>query len=116
MTMYAQIAASGSSPNTASSTAWTISPPECEVTTSNHASQTSIVPVTAAKTDSRRERTIADHAVAAKEAASATSKPTQARSYRSVTCLDGSENVSQSVHGTRKSATSARSGTTQRGG
>jgi len=113
--MYPQIAASGSSPNTASTTASSISLPVWEVTMSNHASQTSIVPVTAAKTASRRERVTAAPAVAAKATASTTSKPTQARSYRSVTCLDGSENVSQSVHGTRKSATSARSGATQRG-
>jgi len=113
--MYPQIAASGSSPNTASSTASTISLPVWEVTMSNHASQTSIVPVTAAKTASRRERVTVAQAVAANAAASATSKPTHARSYRSVTCLDGSENVSQSVHGTRKSATNASSGATQRG-
>ena len=50
------------------------------MTTSNHASQTSIVPVTAANSGSHRERTIADHAVAPKAAASATSNPTQARS------------------------------------
>jgi len=113
--MYPQIAASGSSPNTASSTASTISPPVWEVTMSNHASQTSIVPVTAANVESQRERVTADHAVAANAPASATSNPTQARSYRSLTCLDGSENVSQSVQGTRRSATSARSGATQRG-
>jgi hypothetical protein len=113
--MYPQIAASGSSPNTASSVASTISPPVWVVTTSNHASQTSIVPVTAAKTARERERVTAAHAVAAKAAASAMSNPTHARSYRSVTCLEGSENVSQSVHGTRRSATSASSGATQRG-
>ncbi len=82
---------------------------------SNHASQMSIVPVTVANTESRRERMTADHAVAPNAAASATSKPTQARSYRSLTCLDGSEKVSQSVHGTRKTAASASSGATQRG-
>ena len=47
---------------------------------SNQASQQSIVPVTAASGTSHCEPRKAAHAVAAKDAASATSKPTQARS------------------------------------
>jgi len=47
---------------------------------SNHASQTSIVPVTAAKTASQREPRTAAHAVAATAVARPTSKPTQATS------------------------------------
>ncbi len=47
---------------------------------SNHASQRSMVPVTAAKTESQRERRTAAHAVAPTAVASATSNPTQATS------------------------------------
>ena len=47
---------------------------------SNQASQTSIVPATAAKGTSQCERLMAAQVVAAKATASATSKPTQARS------------------------------------
>ena len=57
-----------------------ISPPVCDVTTSNHASQTSIVPVTAANGTSQRVRRTAAHAVAANAIASAMSNPTHARS------------------------------------
>jgi hypothetical protein len=82
--MYAHSAASGSSPNTASSAASAISLPDDDVTMSNQASQTSIVPVTAASGTSQRARKSPAHAVAANEHASATSKPTHARSYRVV--------------------------------
>jgi hypothetical protein len=78
--MYAQSAASGSSPNTASSAASTSSLPDCEVTMSNHASQTSIVPVTAANGTSHCCRRTVAHAVAPKAIARTMSKPTQARS------------------------------------
>lgn len=80
MTMYAQSTASGSSPKTASRAASTISPPDCEVTMSNHASQTSIVPVTAASGTSQCARRTVAHAVAAKAIARTMSNPTQARS------------------------------------
>ena len=78
--MYPQIAASGSSPNTASSRASVRSLAPDDVMTSNHASQRSIVPSAAAKAISHRGFRSADHAVAANAAASATSKPTQATS------------------------------------
>jgi hypothetical protein len=82
---------------------------------SNHASQTSIVPVTAANAVSQGDRRTAVNAVAAITAARATSKPTQARSYRSLTCRDGRLNVSHSVHGTSPIATSPSMGAAQRG-
>jgi len=78
--MYAHSAASGSSPKTASSAASTISPPDWEVTMSNQASQTSIVPVTAASGTSQCCRRTVARAVAAKAIARTMSNPTQARS------------------------------------
>jgi methyl coenzyme M reductase subunit C len=78
--MNPQSAASGNSASAASATASHISPPLCEVTMSNHASQTSIVPVTAASGASHWEPRNAAQAVAANDAVSAKSKPTQARS------------------------------------
>lgn len=78
--MYAHSAASGSSPNAASSAASTTSPVPREVTMSNHASQMSIVPVAAASGASHCNRRKAAQAVAANAVASPTSKPTQARS------------------------------------
>ena len=56
------------------------SSPGREVVTSNHASQQSIVPVTAAKGTSHREPRSTAHAVAQNATVSATSKPTHARS------------------------------------
>src|SRR5438067_2588014 len=113
--MNAHTAASGSSASAASAIASHVSPPPCEVTTSNHASQQSIVPVTAASGTSHCEPRNAAHAVAANEAASATSKPTQATSLWSVTCRDGSVKVRYRIHGTSPTATTASSTVIQRG-
>jgi hypothetical protein len=78
--MYAQIAASGNSANIASAMASRRSPPPDEVTMSNQASQTSIVPVAAASATSQRGRRRAVHAVAANATANAMSNPIQATS------------------------------------
>jgi hypothetical protein len=79
MTMNAQTTASGSSASTASATASPMSPRPA-VTTSNHASQTSIVPDAAANGTSHCDERTAHQAVAANADASAMSNPTHARS------------------------------------
>ncbi len=77
-TIQPQRIASGISAQTASRIATVCSSPEAAVTTSNHASQRSIVPVNVARAWSQGERRSAAIAVAANATASAMSNPTQA--------------------------------------
>jgi hypothetical protein len=78
--MNAQTAASGSSASRASRIASSESLVPIDVATSNHASQTSIVPVAAANGTSHCDALTAQNAVAAKAQKSAQSKTTQATS------------------------------------
>ena len=78
-TIHPHSAAIGSSAKSASSTARPSSSPPAEVTTSNQASQRSIVPVSAASGCSHSEARSAARAVAPKAIARKTSNPTHAR-------------------------------------
>ena len=109
-----QSAANGSSATSASTIAIVCSVPRLSRTTSNHASARSSVPVAAAHASSQDDPRHAAAAVSRNAAASAVSKPDQARSQFSVPWCAGSDAESQTVHGSRPMPIRQKAGATQR--